>query len=219
MDITFHGLSAHATKPHASKDALAMGVMAYVNMQAVLQRQIAPGQTYVCSVGSLQAGDVHNVIPSMANLKVSVRAHTLSLLAELIGKIRACCEGAALLFGGTVDIKDEISAYATVNDASLSELFYQSAAQVLGNEKVLKLEPRLSSDDFSWFTSAKPGLYYWVGTRNLDKWPEKALHNNDFMVDEDSLSVGARVMLHYLESLAHVHNKTTRLHKGTGGDA
>lgn len=201
VDITFTGLSAHATKPQAAKDALAMAVQAYNAITLSAFRTIDPMEQYVCSISSLRAGDVHNVISAEANMKISIRTYKPEVMEQLVSHVKLACRNAAAEFGGNVEIRADISSHATVNDTRLSQQVIRSAEKVVDASRVSYLQPRMNSDDFAWFTAERPSVLFWTGTRNLREWPEKSLHNNDFLVDEASLAIGTAVMLQLLEDL------------------
>lgn len=197
VDVTFHGHSAHATKPQASRDALAMAIRAYDTIMLRMARGVDPRETFVCSISCLQAGSVHNVVPSTANMKISVRSFSEETMKFATDSIRKICEHAAEEFGGTADVRADISCLTTVNDERMSALLLSSAKKALGDDRAMYIEPRLSSDDFSWYCTQRPAVYFWNGTRNLQLWSEKSLHNNDFMLDESSLPAGVETVLQF----------------------
>ncbi len=102
VDITFSGLSAHATKPHAAHDALAMAVHAYNGIMLRMARGVDPKEVFVCSINCLQAGTVHNVVPATANIKISVRSFNDSTMNFATNSIQSICEDSAKEFGGSV---------------------------------------------------------------------------------------------------------------------
>ena len=79
VDIVFRGVGGHGSMPQLAKDPVVMAALAIVEFQTIISRMIPPPETAVPTVGSVQAGSAHNVIPDQALLKANLRlfnAHT-----------------------------------------------------------------------------------------------------------------------------------------------
>jgi hypothetical protein len=57
--------------------------MRVVRLQTVVSREVAPGDTAVLTVGSLQAGTRSNVIPDHAVQELNMRSYSQPTLAEI----------------------------------------------------------------------------------------------------------------------------------------
>ena len=75
MRITVHGRGAHGSMPQAAVDPVVLAAMIVVRLQTVVAREVAPGDTAVLTVGSIQAGTKSNVIPDHAVLQLNVRTY------------------------------------------------------------------------------------------------------------------------------------------------
>src|SRR4029079_10894591 len=73
MRITVYGRGAHASMPQPAVDPVVLAAMIVVRLQTVVSREVAPGETAVLTVGSIQAGTKSNVIPDRASLQLNVR--------------------------------------------------------------------------------------------------------------------------------------------------
>ena len=71
-------------------------------------------------------------------------------------------------------------------------------AMLLGEDKVVTMPQKLSSEDFSFYADAKPGAFLRLGTRNEEKGCTTLPHNNDFLLDEDALELGSRVCVQFV---------------------
>ena len=96
MRITVHGRGSHGSMPQASVDPVVLAAMIVVRLQTVVSREVAPGETAVLTVGSLQAGTKSNVIPDHAVLQLNVRtfsdATRRAILDAIQRIVRAECE-------------------------------------------------------------------------------------------------------------------------------
>lgn len=201
IEIQFHGKTSHATIPQMGNDALAMMFKTYSGIQTMLSRQIDPLEPAVCSVGVARGGDVHNVVCDRANMKISVRTYKQETNDFIVERVRMLAEHAAEEMGGTVEYEAHMSAPAVVNSDFLVDCLLQAGEKVFGSGKLTDRGRLMGSDDFSWFTHAKPSIYYWLGVGN-PAWKRTSVHNNDFMIDEDALLYGEELLISMLNTIA-----------------
>ena len=198
MRIEFFGKAAHATLPHTGADALAMAVETYNGINAMKATQMNPFEKYVCSVGLLRAGTTVNVIADYAEMTVSLRTYDTKTESFIVENIRTLAENAAKRRGGTMVLHENAKALPLVNDPVISEKVLSSAAAVVGQENVVTMPIKLSSEDFSFYVSKKPGAFLRLGTRNEAKGCVTLPHNNDFLLDEDALELGSKVFVQFV---------------------
>ena len=196
--IEFFGKTAHASLPQSGANALAMAVNTYNGIQTMLATTIDPFAKYVCCVGQLTAGATNNVIPDYAEMKISLRTYDTVLEKKIVDSIRAIAENAAAVQGGTVTITEEAKALPVINDPVVRQAVLDSAAKVVGEENIVPMPIKMSSEDFSFFVDKKPGCFIRLGTRNAEKGCVTLPHNNDFMLDEDALDVGSKVCVQFV---------------------
>ncbi len=197
VTIEFSGRSAHATLPQSGHDALAMAVKTYMGIQLMLTREIDPFARYVCSVGQLHAGRAVNVVPDQAWMKLSLRAFDDELLDFIVKRITKIAEHAADELGGEVRVTSTRKAYPVVNDPDIRRDVLDAARAVVGDDGIVDMPVKMSSEDFSFYLREKPGVFFRLGTRNPDKGCVTFPHNDDFMIDEDALAVGSRVCVRF----------------------
>ena len=198
LHIEFFGKSAHATLPQSGVDALAMAVETYNGIMNLKATQINPFDQYVCTVGMLAAGTTDNVIPDYAQIKVSLRTYDTKLEAFIVENIRKIAEHAAQRRGGTIRFHEDTKALPLVNHEEVSRKVLASAARIVGEDKLVTMPKKLSSEDFSFYAAKKPGAFLRLGTRNPAKDCTTLPHNNDFMLDEDALEIGSRVFVQFV---------------------
>ena len=198
VHIEFFGKSAHASLPQSGVDALAMAVETYngiVNMKAT---QMNPFEQYICSVGMLAAGSTDNVIPEYAQMKISIRTYDTQVEAFLVNTIRTLAENAAARRGGTIAFHDRAKALPVVNDPEVSKRVLAAAEKIVGAENIVTMPKKLSSEDFSFFAAEKPSAFLRLGTRNEQKGCTTLPHNNDFLLDEDALETGSKILVQFV---------------------
>lgn len=198
LRIEFFGKTAHATLPQSGQDALAMAVETYNGIHTMKSTQIDPFAKYVCTVGMLAAGTTDNVIPDYAEMKLSLRTYDTQLESFIVEQIRTLAENAAARRGGTIAFHENAKALPLVNDPEVSRRVLASAAKVVGEENIVTMPQKLSSEDFSFYADKKPGAFLRLGTRNEKKGCVTLPHNNDFMLDEDALPLGSRILVQFV---------------------
>ena len=201
IEINFKGKTSHATVPQMGSDALAMLVKTYNGIQLMLSRQIDPLDQIVCSVGVIKGGEVHNVVCDQAKMTISLRTFRQEVNDFAVDRIRMLAEHAAEEMGGTIEYEAHMSAPAVVNDDWLVDRMAEAGELVCGKVNTRERKPKMGSDDFAWFCQKKPSIYYWVGVRNLNLWSQKAIHNNDFMLDEDAMLVAENLLIAMLQKI------------------
>jgi amidohydrolase len=102
--VEFRGKDAHAAaSPWEGINALDAFVQAYVNT-ATLRQAMYPTDKIHCMI--TDGGDAPNIIPSYTRSEWYVRAATDARLTELMQKVQACWDAAALATGCTVEVSN-----------------------------------------------------------------------------------------------------------------
>lgn len=196
--IEFHGKSVHATQPHRGHDALAMAVKAYNDINLMKCRELDPFAKLVLSVSSIQAGHAHNIITNYAKMLISFRFYNMEVHDLVDRRIKQICRNAAEELDGTVEFTDAISCPAVYNDPGVCAVVHKAALKVVGEENLAEVPQKLSSEDFAHYLTKKPGAMIRIGTRNEAKGCTEAPHNSGFMLDEDGLINGSRLLVQFV---------------------
>ena len=196
--IEFHGKSVHATQPHQGHDALAMAVKAYNDINLMKCRELDPFAKLVLSVSSIQAGHAHNIITNYAKMLISFRFYNMEVHDLVDRRIKQICRNAAEELDGTVEFTDAISCPAVYNDPGVCTVVRKAALKVVGEENLAEVPQKLSSEDFAHYLTKKPGAMIRIGTRNEAKGCTEAPHNSGFMLDEDGLINGSRLLVQFV---------------------
>ena len=196
--LEFFGKSAHATLPETGHDALAAAVGCYNGIQSMLTRTISPFARYVCSIGKLEGGTTQNVVADRAMMLGTVRTFDMAIDKHIIENIEKIANAAAADFGCTATLTTDLKAYVIYNDSALSDLVLASATAVVGEENIVDMPPKMSSEDFSQYLTKRPGVFFRLGTANAAKGITSLPHNNDFMIDEDALVFGSDTCVRFV---------------------
>ena len=201
--IEFFGKTAHATLPASGKDAMAMMVSAYNEIQLMLTREINPLDRYICAACQMSAGHAHNVIPDYASMVWTMRYFEERVGDFLDRRVREVAEGAAALHGGTAKYVSHVKAPVVYNDPALCERVLAAQRKVVGADYVQMTNAECGSEDFAFYQAKKPGVFFRLGVRNAAKGCTTFVHNNDFMLDEDTLPLGAKTSVQLVLDCMH----------------
>ena len=196
--VDFYGRTAHATLPHSGIDALATAIRAYNNIQFMLSREINPFSKFVCSVGKLEGGTSQNIIADHAYMLGTIRTFDMELDAFIIRRIEEIANSAAKEIGATAKVTTDLKCFVVYNNPYISDLVLSSAAKVVGENNIVRMPEKLSSEDFSQYLTKKPGVFIRLGTRNAAKGCTTLPHNNDFMIDEDAFEKGTDTCVQFV---------------------
>ena len=114
FEVTFTGRPTHAAaSPEQGKNAMLGACNAVTNLFAISRN--SKGATRI-NVGILQAGSTWNVIPEKAYFRMETRGVTNELNEFMVEKAREVIEGAAKMYGLSVEMKP--AAEAVVAESS-----------------------------------------------------------------------------------------------------
>ena len=74
--------------PQAAVDPVVLAAMIVIRLQTIVSREIAPGESAVLTVGSIQAGSKSNVIPDQAVLQLNIRTYSEHTRTSMLSVIR-----------------------------------------------------------------------------------------------------------------------------------
>ncbi|KAF9461531.1 hypothetical protein BDZ94DRAFT_1196088 [Collybia nuda] len=121
IGVEYFGKAAHAgAAPWEGINALDAAVQAYSNISA-LRQQMKPD----CRVHGIVEGNgwAPNVIPDYSKLTYLVRAPSIAEVNELVKRVKACFEAAAIATGCRVEMSFELPYYDLRQNKALSENF------------------------------------------------------------------------------------------------
>ncbi|MEY4830221.1 MAG: putative hydrolase YxeP, partial [Planctomycetota bacterium] len=74
VDVTIYGRGGHGAAPHRTIDPIVIASQYVLALQTIVSREIDPIQSAVITVGSIQGGNKHNIIPNHCDLQLTVRS-------------------------------------------------------------------------------------------------------------------------------------------------
>lgn len=148
-DITLYGRSGHGAAPHLTVDPIVQASKLVLDLQTIVSREIDPQDACVVTVGSIHAGQKHNIIPPSCHLQLTIRSYTDAVRAQLIEAIRRKAAAAAASCGAPPP-KVELSegTPALQNEAALTAKVRAAVQAALGAQSVVDMKPAMVGEDF-----------------------------------------------------------------------
>ena len=166
LKIRLFGRGSHGSQPQTSIDPVVMAAATTMRLQTIVAREVAPSDSAVVTVGSLQAGTKENIIPDDATLKVNVRTYDEGVRQHVLDAIKRICRAESMASGAPRDPEfTSLSAYPlTSNDAAATGRVAAAFKAQFG-DKVHEAKPAAASEDFSVFGRAwsVPYVFWFVG--------------------------------------------------------
>ncbi|HUR32102.1 MAG TPA: M20 family metallopeptidase, partial [Saprospiraceae bacterium] len=193
--ITILGKGGHAATPHLAIDPILIASKVVVGLQEIISRRTDPMSSAVLTIGKMNSdGGATNVIPDRVFLEGTLRAMDEDWRYKAHQMITDFVNHTCQAAGATAEINIEIGYPSLKNDETLTEFCMNAAYQFLGQDKVHVMPPRMSSEDFAFYTHSAPGTFYRLGTGWDDPSKNNPVHSNRFNIDESALATGMGLM-------------------------
>jgi metal-dependent amidase/aminoacylase/carboxypeptidase family protein len=143
-------------------------------------------------VGSIHGGTTSNVIPESVELAGTVRTLEPEVRSQVQAAVERTIRGIAASAGAPEpEITYSLGTPSMNNDSTLVTETLPTLERVVGAENVVRYEPGMGGEDFSFYQDAVPGFLFRLGVGRPDR--EMALHNPTFDPDERAIPLGVEV--------------------------
>jgi amidohydrolase len=171
LDITIRGVGGHGARPHSTRDPVVLASQIVLALQTIVSRELKPGTPAVVTVGAINGGTKHNIIPDEVKLQLTLRSYDDAVADQLVTSIRRICENLARAAGVPEDRLPVIATFGsrtpvTLNDPALTRRLTAVFRDWLPPELVREGEAATYGEDFSRYgrTARKvPTCIFWIG--------------------------------------------------------
>ncbi|MFI0964217.1 amidohydrolase [Streptomyces sp. NPDC021080] len=173
LDIVVHGRGGHGSRPETTVDPVVTAAYIVTRLQTVVSREIAARESAVLTVGRIEAGTRHNIIPSEARIALNLRTQSPDVRERMIAAVRRVAAGECAAAGcpaePTVTVGDDFP--VTVNDADTDRRIAAVHGEVFGAAAILDPGPAMASEDFPRLADGRIPYSYWFVTGTpADVW-------------------------------------------------
>lgn len=211
VDIIIHGKGGHGAYPHDTVDPVVTAAQLVLALQTIVSRRNDPREPAVVTVGSIQGGTKHNIIPDDVRLQLTVRTYKADARKQVLDAIRQIatdvCRTAGCPKPPTVTILEDDHTPATFNHPELTAHCEKVFHQLLGAENTIHRLPSMGGEDFGRYSRDAEGVrgfMFWLGVVDEERFaasqkpggPElPSIHSPKFRPDPlPSIRNGVRCM-------------------------
>ena len=188
--ITVNGKGGHAAMPHNIVDPVLIASHVIVSLQQIVSRNTDISIPTVLSFGRIIGEGATNVIPNQVKLEGTFRTTDEGWRKEVHTKINSISKATAESMGGNCEVEIRHGYPALINDPELTAGLISHAENFLGQNKVIPLGIRMTSEDFAFYSQRYPSCLFRLGVGSKEDKAQTYLHTPGFLVDENSIKTG-----------------------------
>ena len=197
LSILIQGKGGHAALPNDVINPITIGAEIILNIKNIVSQLPAP-KKYILEFGDFRAYGASNVIPEEAKIEGTLRT--------LDEDFRDLVHGVLLNEVKKIEIKHQancimniIKGYPSLyNNPELTTKSEILSREFLDPSSVKKLDIRMASEDFSYFSQECPSCFFRLGVAN--NHVKDLVHTPHFNIDEKSLEIGVGLMSYLVAS-------------------
>lgn len=204
IEIHVTGKGGHAAFPHTTIDTTLVAAHILIALHSLVSREVDPLETAVVTIGRLDSGTAHNVIPQTAVLQGTVRTYDPGVRDHLEARIKDMASSIATAYRAEAETVYMRGYPPMINDPEQTEFARSVCVELLGEENIHHGRPIMAGEDLAFVLEKVPGCMLSLGVGNPERGFVFPPHHPRFDADEDALAVGVRVMagiaLRYLDA-------------------
>ena len=150
--IEIFGKGGHAARPHEAIDPIVIASQFITTVQTIVSRNIDPTNAAVVTIGKIEGGTAHNIIPESVRMLGTVR--TLSKKdADLIEeRLESILKGVVMAAGGSYTFSFNRGYPVVMNTKPEAERVLANMRELFEDESAIELEkPIMAGEDFAFY--------------------------------------------------------------------
>lgn len=196
FEVEIIGKGGHAARAHEAIDPVVLASQ-YINaVQTIASRNVDPTEPVVVTIGRIEGGTAHNIIPE--KVKLWGTARTLSPQTEnlVIEKLESLAKGITESAGGSYKFEFNRGYPAVINTEKEAQTVLNSAKELFGEESVVEMRrPIMAGEDFAFYQKHFPGAFFFVGSGSEEADSYYPWHHSKYNVDDRFFEVATPLMV------------------------
>jgi amidohydrolase len=193
--IVITGKGGHGAAPHTTRDPMLAAAHVITTLQSIVARNVAPLQSAVVSVTTINGGTAFNVIPQEVTMRGTIRSFELGVRSRVLERFDELVRGVTGAMGCQAEISMIQVTPALINDARIAARVQEATRRILPESQLDTASyTTMGAEDMAFFLERVPGCFFFVGSANRDKGLDYGHHHPKFDVDEDALPRAAALM-------------------------
>jgi amidohydrolase len=196
--ITIQGRASSAGQPQAGQDAVAIASQVITSLQQVLGRSRDGDSPTVLTIGQVRAGTHPALVAEQARLEGTVLTLGGSSRSRVRRIIDDAVRGVSQAYGATSSITYLEEIPPIINHPQLAKYLTPVLSDLLGARHLRPAKQQMFAEDFAFFASQVPGTFVLLGSQSSSLPSAPQPFSRDFIPDERSISLGAKIMCHLI---------------------
>ncbi|MCT4372875.1 amidohydrolase [Yangia mangrovi] len=189
-EVTFHGTGGHAGAPEKSVDLMTALAHFILGIQGIVARNVVAQESAVLTIGMIEAGTSHNVMPTKIVVTGTARCHNPEVRDLLEKRLSEVAASSAAMCLARAEVVYERGYPPLVNAQAETDKAVAAAAAVSGMENVDPNSPPINAaDDFAYMAIARPGCNVMMGNGDGPEW--KNNHRPDYDFNDAAIPYGS----------------------------
>lgn len=195
FEIEIFGKGGHAARPHEAIDPIVLASQFILAVQTIVSRSVDPTDSAVVTVGKIQAGTAHNIIPESVQLLGTVRTLSKDTANLIAKKLEDLVRGITEAAGGSYTFAFNRGYPVVTNTKQETENVLNTMRALFGEESAIEQEkPIMAGEDFSFYQELFPGAFFFVGSGAPETDSQYVWHHPKYNVDERFFEYAAPLM-------------------------
>ncbi len=192
--MSIQGKGGHGATPELINDPVVAAAQVLIALQQVVSRKANPQHPTVLSFGRFIADGQVNVVPDEVIMHGIFRTYDETWREQAHSLIRHIAATTAEAFGCRSEVHIAPGYPSLINHPDTTERARVWAEAYLGRHQAVEIPPRMTAEDFAYFSRQRPSCFYRLGTHHEGKGLTANLHTPRFDIDEEILPAGAGLM-------------------------
>ena len=163
IHIKVRGSGGHAAMRHKIADTVLAAAQLVVALQQIAGSTATPKVPTILSIGRVEALGATNVIPAEVALSGTMRTLDEQWRAEVKARIVEIADEVAAQSNTQIEVRFAPGYPSVYNNIRLTDVAITVAEQMFGREAVEQQQVKMTAEDFGFYGSLAPSLFYRFG--------------------------------------------------------
>ena len=204
--ITVSGKSGHAAQPSQYTDQIYIASALVLALKDTVTNMSLNHAPTILGIGRISGEGATNVIPEKVEIAGTFRTFDEKWRNKAKTIVRKVASEVAAKYNVTIDVNIVEGYPVLINHNMLTSRAMELSRQLLGDENVMEMPVRMSSEDFSFFSEKYPSCLFRLGISSVGQ-PVKLLHTPGFDIDENAMTNGVAEMVWLTVNLQEAKTK------------
>lgn len=189
--LTIKGKGGHAAMPHKCTDTVLIASHIIVALQQIVSRHCDARIPTVLSFGKMIANGATNIIPDEVKIEGTFRTMNEEWRTKAKQLITNIAQSTASGMGAECEVDIRHGYPFLVNNENITLEAKANAIKLLGEDKVVNMDIRMTTEDFGFYSQKYPATFYRFGVKSEK---DGSLHTSTFEANEDALKTAMTTM-------------------------